>query len=208
MKEQAMKEAATMLNEEARRAASTLHQTPGWRWRRELCQTERSQQRTEWAHHQGLETLAVEGNVRRVRGHRPGICREAVPKLESNACRRGNVGRMRGIVRARAQSNARAAGACGWHRQNEIHAGVDSIDSRNLADHGVAVPKRHAGSTAWGRADGSVRASAGKHRQEAITWTSADSPLKLDRLIVRVLPINSDGRGVTVPSLIETICEL
>ena len=34
-----------MLNGEARRAASILHQTPGWRWRRELCLTERSQQR-------------------------------------------------------------------------------------------------------------------------------------------------------------------
>ena len=40
----AMKDAAVMLRGEARRTASILHQTPGWRWRRELCLTELSQQ--------------------------------------------------------------------------------------------------------------------------------------------------------------------
>ena len=32
-------------------------------------------------------------------------------------------------------------GACVWHRQNEIHAGVVSIVSKSLADNGIATPR-------------------------------------------------------------------
>ena len=153
-----MKEAATTLNGEARRAASILHQTPGWRWRRELC-----------------------------------LARAGPPPRPGDACRGGNVGRMRGIVRARAGSTAGAArekgGACGLHRQNEIHAGVDSIVSKYLADNGVAVPRdmRAAplGSTQVAASkrvrvappDSIVRASALSTARNN-TWTSADSPIE------------------------------
>ena len=44
-------------------------------------------------------------------------------------------------------------GACGLHRQNEIHAGVDSIVSKNLEDNA----KRHAGSI---KEDGSTQVAA------------------------------------------------
>ena len=47
--------------------------------------------------------------------------RGAVPKLERDACQRGNVGRMRGIVRGTCGEHCRSCmemgGACGWHRQ-------------------------------------------------------------------------------------------
>ena len=79
--------------------------------------------------------------------------------------------RVRGTVWARAESTARAAwkgwrvrvspqGVCGLHRQNEIHAGVDSIVSKNLADNGVAAPR-------------DTRAAP----PGSDTWTSADSPV-------------------------------
>ena len=91
-------------------------------------------------------------------------------------------------------------GACGLHRQNEIHAGVDSIVSKNLEDNA----KRHAGSI------GSTQVTASEPVRVAppdgIVWTCAGStarkrhldecgkaPLKLDRPIVRVLPVHNDG---------------
>ena len=39
------------------------------------------------------------------------------------------------------QSYMEREGACGLHRQNEIHAGVDSIVSKNLVDNRVATPR-------------------------------------------------------------------
>ena len=115
-----MKDAAVMLRGEARRTASILHQTPGWRWRRELCLTERSQQCQS-----GPTTKAWRRLPAR---HRHDACetpsehqRGAVLKLERNACRQGNVGRMRGIVRGTCGEHCRSCmemgGACGWHRQ-------------------------------------------------------------------------------------------
>ena len=109
-----------MLRGEARRTASTLHQTPGWRWRRELCLTERSQQCQSGPTTKAWRRLparqrhdACETPSEHLRG--------AVPKLERNACRRGNVGRMRGIVRGTCGEHCRSCmemgGACGWHRQ-------------------------------------------------------------------------------------------
>ena len=65
--------------------------------------------------------------------------------------------------------------------------------------------KKYAGSTAWGRAGSCVRASAGGtarqhrldecgwHRQEATPGRVRIAPLKLDHLILRVLPVHNDG---------------
>ena len=122
------------------------------RWRRKLCLTERSQQRQS-----GPTTKAWRRLPAR---QRHDACetpsehlREAVPKLERNACRRGNVGRMArhrpGTCKEHCQScmekgwRVRVAppGVCGLHRQKEIHAGVDSIVSKNLADNGIATPR-------------------------------------------------------------------
>ena len=85
-----MKEAATMLRGEARRAASILHQTPGWRWRRALCLTERTQQC------QSGPTIK-------------GWFHDRCNRVDRDACRRGSVGGVRDTVRARAESSARAA---------------------------------------------------------------------------------------------------
>ena len=93
-----------MLNGEARRAASILHQTPGWRWRRKLCLTERSQQRqsgpwwTAWFHDRCNRVdrdACRRGNVMTRVRHRQSTCKKQCQTLERNACRRGNVGRMR-----------------------------------------------------------------------------------------------------------------
>ena len=192
-----------MLKREARRAASILHQTPGWRWRRKLCLTERSQQRQS-----GPTTKAWRRLPAR---QRHDACetpsehlREAVPKLERNACRRGNVGRMRGIVRARAKSTARAAwkrgGACGWHRQACAGCTARKRSTREW----TALFQRtwqttelqrqetcghdRLGTRRWQRLD-----ECGWHRQEATPGRVRIAPLKLDRLTVRVLPFHNDG---------------
>ena len=125
-----------MLSGEGRRAASILHQTPGWRWRLELCLTERSQQCQS--------------------GHKAWF-HDRCNRADSDACRRGYVGtRVGDTVRARTRSTARCkescmeivtragstACACGLHRQNltdlgtdrnEIHVDVDSV-GENLAE--------------------------------------------------------------------------
>ena len=160
-----------MLNGEARRAASILHQTPGWRWRRELCLTERSQQRQSgpttkaWRrlparqrrdacerHRQSTcekqcqnwrETLAGRQRWTRAR-HRPGTCREHCQSCMERVARAGGTAR-----RVRVAPPEQDPRGSGQHCFKE------------LGRQRSCNAKRHAGSTAWGRADGSVRASAG-----------------------------------------------
>ena len=74
-------------------------------------------------------------------------------------------------------------GACGLHRQNEIHANVDSVVSKNLADNRVALPR----DTRVAPPGGVRAASPGRVRV---------APLKLDRPIVRVLPVHNDGEAL------------
>ena len=80
-----MKEAATMLQGEARQTASILHQTPGWRWRRKLCLTERTQQcqsgptTKAWFHDRcnRVDSDACRRGQRQTRvRHRQGTCEE------------------------------------------------------------------------------------------------------------------------------------
>ena len=94
-----------------------------------------------------------------------------------------------------AESTARAAwkgwhrrGACGLHRQNftdlgtdrnEIHVDVGSV-SDNLADSRVALP-------------GDTRASPPGNVQAAPSGRVWSATLKLDRRVVRVLPVHNDG---------------
>ena len=168
-----MNEAATMLNGEARRAASILHQTPGWRWRwrRKLCLTERSQQRQS-----GPTTKAWRRLPAR---QRHDACetpsehlRETVPKLEGNACRRGQrwtrARHRPGTCREHCQScierMARAGGTARRVRvappeQDPRWSGQHCF--KELGRQRSCNAKRHAGSTAWRRADGSVWTIAG-----------------------------------------------
>ena len=110
------------------------------------------------------ETRAGEATLRRVRVAPSGHVREALPELHGKG---GACGWHR-------------RGACGLHRQNEIHAGVDSVVSKNLADNRVALP----GDTRAAPPGGVWVAPPGRVRA---------APLKLDRLIVRVLPVHNEG---------------
>ena len=62
-----------MLSEEAQRAASILHQTPGWRWRRKLCLTERTQQCQSGPTTKAWRRLPARQRQTRVR-HRQSTC--------------------------------------------------------------------------------------------------------------------------------------
>ena len=207
---------------EARRTASILHQTPGWRWRRELCLTERSQQCQSGPTTKAWRTLAGEAT--------PDACetpsehlRGAVPKLERNPCRRGNVGRMRGILRARAQSTARAArkrvaGAGGTARARSSREWTALFQRtwqiRGLQRQETCVQHRLE-ARRW-----LLQSECGWHRQTASsgrvqvappgsnTWTSADSTIEAGPSYRSCTASPQRRRGVTVPSLIETICEL
>ena len=147
-----MKDAAVMLRGEARQTASILHQTLGWRWRRELCLTERSQQCQSGPTTKAWRRLparqrhdACETPSEHLRG--------ALPELHGNGRR----------VRVA------PPGACGLHRRNEIHAGVDSIVSKvmraaPLGSTQVAASKR----VRVAPKDSNVRASAGSTARN--TW--------------------------------------
>ena len=211
-----MKEEATMLSEEAQRAASILHQTPGWRWRRELCLTERTQ------HCQSGPTTKAWFHDR-------------CDRVDSDACRGSNVTtRVRNTVRAPARSSARKrretlaqeatldaceassghvhraagekGGACGWHRQNKIHAGVDSIVSENLADNGVATP-RDMRAAPLGDAQMAASQRVRVAPPDSIFWTNAGGTIEAGPSC-RSCTASPRRRGVTVPSWIETICDL
>ena len=136
-----MKEAATMLSGEARRAASILHQTPDADVNSAVGLPPRSGSTIdaiEWT-----ETLAGEATL----------------------------GRVRGTVWARAESTARAA----WKRwrvrvapPGGVRVAPPERDPRGSGQHCFkelgrqrSCSAKRQGSTAWRRADGSVRASAG-----------------------------------------------
>ena len=131
-----------MLSGEARRAASILNQTPGCRWRRELCLTERSQQRQS-----GPTTKAW--------------FHDRCNRVDSDACRRGNVAtRVRDTVRAPARSSARdrretlAGEATSRRVRGTVWARAESTarDARRAAWKGwrvrVAPPEPH---RSWNR---------------------------------------------------------
>ena len=190
-----------MLSGEARRAASILHQTPGWRWRCKLCLTERSQQRQSgpttkaWFHDRCYRVdsdACRRSNVTtRVRNTVRAFARSSARDQRETLADEATWRRVRGTAGARVESTARAAwkgrrvlvappGACGLHRQNEIHAGVDSIVSKNLADNGVAASR----DTRAAPPGGVWVAPPGR------VWIAT---MKLDRPIVRVLPVHNDG---------------
>ena len=114
-------------------------------------------------------------------GHSQSTCKKQCLKLEINTCRRGNV-----MTRARhrlgtcgehCQSCMEREGACGLHIQNEIHAGVDSIVSKNLADNGVATP-RDMRAAPLGDAQMAASERVRVAPPGSIVWTSADSPIE------------------------------
>ena len=173
---------------EARRAASILHQTPGWRWRRKLCLTERTQQRQSgpwwkvWFHDRcnRVDRDACRGGnvVTRVR-HRQSTCEKQCQRLGRNACRRGNVGRVRGTVLgmcgehcARAAWKGRARAGCTARMRSTRE--WTALFQRNLADNGVAAPRdtrEHPLEDAQMAASERVRVA----QPDSVVWTSAGS---------------------------------
>ena len=191
-----------MLSEEAQRAASILHQTPGWRWRRELCLTERTQQcqsgptTKAWFHDRcnRVDSDACRGSnvTTRVRNTVRAPARSSARNRRETLAGEATLRRVRGTVWARAESIARAAwkgwrvrvappGACGLHRQNKIHAGVDSIVSKSLADNGVATPRDMRAAPL-----GDTQMAASERVRVAppgsIVWTSAGSTARKHHL--------------------------
>ena len=167
-----MKEAATMLSEEAQQAASILHQTPGWRWRRKCCLTERTQQcqsgpTTEaWFHvrcNRVDSDACRESNVTtRVRNSVKALARSSAKGWRS-ACRRGNVGRVRTCGEHCQSCMERVAGAGGTAGRARVAPpeqdprGSGQHCFKELSRQRSCNAKRHAGSTVWGRADGTAR---------------------------------------------------
>ena len=85
--------------------------------------------------------------------HRPGHVREALLELHGNGTR----------VRVA------PPGACGWHRQNEVHVGVDSIASKNLEDN----VNRHVCST------GSTQVAERVAPPDGVVWRVQVAPPQL-----------------------------
>ena len=203
-----------MLQEEARQTASILHQTPGWRWRRELCLTERSQQCQS-----GPTTKAWRRLPAR---HRHDACetpsehlRGAVPKLERNACQRGNVGRMRGIVRGHVREALPELHGNG----RRVRVAPPERDPHGSGQHCFKELGRQRQETCgqhWKHAGCCVRSEPVRVAPpDGIVWTCAGSTARKRHLAIEAGPSYRSctaspqrRRGVTVPSLIETIREL
>ena len=216
-----MKDAAVKLRGEARRTASILHQTPGWRWRRELCLTERSQQCQSGPTTKAWRRLPARQRQTRVR-HRQSTCEEQCQNWRETLAGEHRPGHVRGALPELHGNGWRVRvappGACGLHRQNEIHAGVDSIVSKNLADNGVATPRDmraalEARRLLRQRQCGWLRQTASSGRVRVAppgsdTWTSAESTIEAGPSYRSCTASPQRRRCVTVPSLIETTCEL
>ena len=170
-----------MLRGEARRTTSILHQTPGWRWRRELCLTERSQQCQSGPTTKAWRRLlarhrhdACETPSEHLRGASSAeIGEKCLPARQRWTHARHRPEHVRGALRELHGNGKRVRvappGACGLHRRNEIHAGVDSIVSRDmraapLGSTQVAASKR----VRVAPPDSIVRASAGSTARN--TW--------------------------------------
>ena len=213
-KRRAMKEAATMLNGEARRAASILHQTPGWRWRRQLCLTERSQQRQSGPTTKAWRRLPARQRQTRVR-HRQSTCEEQcqnwretlASEATSDACEASS-----GHVHRALPELQGEGGACGWHRQARAGCSARTRSTRKW----TALFQR-----TWQTTELQCQETCGQHRLEArrslrqseCGWHRQTAlservrvappgttpgrvriaPLKLDRPIVRVLLVHNDG---------------
>ena len=133
-----MKDAATMLQGEARRTASILHQTPGWRWRRELCLTERSQQCQRGPTTKAWRRLPARQRQTRVR-HRQSTCEEQCQNWRETLASEATLDACEASSGARAGSTAGAAwkwearaggtraGCTAWKQQVMRVAPPDSI---------------------------------------------------------------------------------
>ena len=188
-----------MLNGEARRSALILHQTPGWRWRRELCLTERSQQRQSGATTKAWRRLPARQRQTRVR-HRQSTCEKQCQNWRETLAGEATLDACEAlsghVQRALPVLHGEAGSSCGWHcparaggTARRVRVAPPERDPRGSGQHCFkelgrqrsCSAKRHAGSTAWRCADGSVRASA-VAPPGSIVWTSAGSTARKQHL--------------------------
>ena len=177
-----------MLSGEARRAASILHQTSGWRCRRELWLTERTQQCQS-----GPTTTKAWFHDRCNRVDRDacvapsGHLRKALPELHG-----------KGGVRLAPPGRVRVAPPephRSWNKSERDPRGCGQR-WRELGRQQSCIARRHAGSTARKRASSTI-------------WTSVECNAEAGPSYRSCTASPQRRRSVTVPSLIiETICEL
>ena len=159
-----------MLSEEAQRAASILHQTPGWRWRRKLCLTERTQQcqsgptTKAWFHDRchRVDSDACRGSnvTTRVR-HRQSTCKKQCQNWTEtlageaplDACEASSGHVQRALPQLRGKG-----GACGWHRQARAGCTARTRSTREW----IALFQR-----TWQTTELQRQETRGQHRQEA-----------------------------------------
>ena len=149
---------------------------------------------------------------------------------ERNACRGGNVQCVRGTVRARAESTAKLHGkgdACGWHRRARAGCTAGTRSMRVWTalfrrtwqttefKRQETCGQHRLGTRRWQR-----QSEYGWHRQAATpgrvqaappgsdTWNECGKPIEAGPSCRSCTASPQRRRCVTVPSLIETICEL
>ena len=205
-----MKDAATLLQGEGRRTASILHQTPGWRWRRELCLTERSQQCQSGPTTKAWRRLLARQRQTRVR-HRQSTCEEQCQNWRETLASEATLDACEASSGARAESTAGAAWK--WEARAGCTAGTRSTREWTALFQETCGQHRL-------EARRSLRQSeCGWHRQTALServrvappgtpGTSADSPIEAGPSYRSCTASPQRRRGVTVSSLIETKCEL
>ena len=154
-------------------------------------------------------------------------------RVDSDACRGSNVTtRVRNTVRAPARSSARnrretlageatlpdacdgiVLGACGWHRQGAC--GLHRQNLTDLVNRSERDPRdiRDSVGAQLGRQRSCIArqtrvGSTSRRRVGSTTWTSVECNAEAGPSYRSCTASPQRRRGVTVPSLIETICEL
>ena len=170
-----------------------------------------------------IDAIEWTSNVMTRVRHRQSTCKKQCQRLERNACRRGNVGRVRGTVWACAESTAKAA----WTGRARAGSTARTRSTREWTalfqrtwqttelQRQETCGQHRLGTRRWQR-----QSECGWHRQAASsgrvrvappgsdTWTRADSPTEAGPSYRSCTASPQRRRSVTVPSLIETICEL
>ena len=146
--------------------------------------------------------------------------RGAVPKLERNACQRATLDACEASSGARAGSTAEAA----WKWEARVGGTARRVRGCTAGTRSTrewtALFQKTCGQHRFKARRSLRRSECGWHRQTALservrvalpgsdTWTSADSPVEAGPSYRSCTPSPQRRRGVTVSSLIETICEL
>ena len=209
-----MKEAATMLQEEARRTASILHQTPGWRWRRELCLTERSQQCQSGPTTKAWRRLparqrhdACETPSEPLGGAVPKNGEKRLPARQRWTLAKHRPGHAAGAAwkwEARAGCTARTRSTWEWTALFQRTWKTTPRDTCAALEARKLLRQSQSG---WHR----QTASSGRMRVAppgSDTWTSAESTIEAGPSYRSCTASPQRRRGVTAPSLIKTRCEL